>query len=101
MDRSRLDGQRHERQLQIGKVDAGPAAYEATGLEMIGGGETVVLHEPAQTGQNFAGAAIDTIQRNRFETPMLHHDVGVIIQVGTDGGQVMLGLDADSAEVVR
>ena len=49
------DGERQEMILDVGVLDAGPAADEAAGLEMVGGAEPVAEQEPAQADDGKKG----------------------------------------------
>src|SRR5712671_697497 len=79
VDGARLDRQRHERQLNIGLPDAGPAANESSRLEMIGTRRATEPGEPTHAGQDFAKTSIDAVEGDGLETAVLDHKVRIAI----------------------
>jgi hypothetical protein len=94
LDGSGLDSQWHERQLQVREINSRPAADEATGLEVIGSGDSVMTHEPAQAGEELADPAVVAKDGYRLQAPVLNHDIRVVVEVGTHGRQIAARLDA-------
>ena len=81
-------------------LDAGTAADEGAGLEVVGGAQAVVRQKPAQADHGAAEQPHVVVQADRQGTGLLHRDIGVVVQIGADAGQFGDHTDAMSAQIV-
>ena len=72
-----------------GYGDAGAAADEAAGLEVIGGAQTVLAQQPARADQRAAPQIDRRIQGDRFLAGHLEIEFQMILQILADAGQIV------------
>jgi hypothetical protein len=73
-------GQRQEMILDVGKTDAGTAANETAGLEMVGGAEAVAAQQPARPDQAAREQTHRRVERNRPAGGDLEIELEMVLQ---------------------
>src|ERR1700688_2356444 len=98
-DRSRLDGQGHECELQIRLPDSRAAAQKPACLKMIRAREATEAGEPAQAGQYFPNASIRAKYRHRLQAAVLDDEVPVVVEGRAHRRQLDARFDAGGGKL--
>ena len=82
-------------------LDPRAAADEGAGLEMIAGRITAAGKKPLQAHQPFARCLGRGVEADRLLAAMLDHDVGMVVEIGSDAGQIVADVDVQPSQVIR
>jgi hypothetical protein len=83
------DGNGEKVVLDIRIPDAGAAADEPTGLEVIGGTQAVVSQQPARADERLAERIHVLVQSDGLQTGDLEIKLHVVLEVLSHPGQIM------------
>ena len=87
--------------LQIGMLDAGMAADEAAGLEMVGGARAAAEEGPLHADQELAQRALHHgIEGDRLQAGVLDIGLEMVLQVLPDAGQVLDHRDLELPQMI-
>src|SRR5262245_15630936 len=93
---------RQEVILQVRMLDAGAAADEAAGLEMVGRTDAAAEECPLDADQQLAQRVLQYwVERYRLQAAMLHVGLDVILQILADAREIMHDGDAVPSQMVR
>ena len=98
---SRLYGERHERELQVGKIHTRTAADETARLEVIRCGDPVMPQKPTQAADDFSEAMVVAVNGDRLPEAVVNDNVRMVVEMGTDGRHIAHRPDIQLVQEIR